>query len=162
MKKNHLLGFLMITLGIAMLEACSSSQFVVDETILLAYCKEPSQANLENLSKNYGTLINKTRKTGLKQPGIYSDYAVSLVKQGRRAEANSWFNREISEFASSRNYVMQLKRILIPEFINDNNIKIDDTEGSDNDALSPTSRAAAEERAASVMDKKEENKKNNK
>lgn len=139
----------------AAVTACSSSQPVVDPPTLLAYCKDPSGANLENLSKNYATMINKTRKTGLKQPGIYSDYAVTLVKQGRRAEANTWFNKEIAVFVSSKGYVMQLKRTLLPEYINDNTIN--DSIALDSDAvLPPEKRAAAEKRAASVMQGDEE------
>ena len=165
MRKRHSFGIATIMVGAALLAACSSSQPVVDETVMLAYCKEPTTANLENLSKNYSSIINKSRKTGMKQPGVYSDYAVTLVKQGRRAEANSWFNREMSEFAASREYVMQLKRLLIPEFQNDNTIKTDsaDTVSVDTEsALSPESRAKAEEKAQSVMDEKEKKSKKNK
>lgn len=163
MNKKTTFGKLLAIAGIALLAACSSSQPTVDKTIMLAYCKEPSQANMENLSKNYSSIINKSRKTGLKQPGIYCDYAITLVKQGRRAEANSWFNREINDFASSRTYVMQLKRMLIPEYINDNSINTETEQTADEQqALSPASRKAAEDRAASVMDEKKTDDKKNK
>ncbi|MBQ6238428.1 MAG: DUF4810 domain-containing protein [Bacteroidales bacterium] len=160
---KHSLGIILAGLGMALLAACSSSQPVVDEATMLAYCKEPSEANLDNLSKNYSTIINKSRKTGVKQPGIYSDYAVALVKQGRRAEANTWFNKEMAEFASSKEYVLQLKRTLIPEYANDNSIKADTTavENASETVLPPEKRAAAEKRAATVMQKNkgEKNKK---
>ena len=152
MKTRHLYGIILTIFGIAVLTSCSSSKPTVDASTLLAYCKEPNTANLENLSKNYGTVINKSRKTGLNTPGIYSDYAVTLVKQGKRAEANSWFNREMSEFPSSRGYVMQLKRTLIPEYINDNSISVKDASTAESDSLPPEKRAAAEKRAASVLE----------
>ena len=152
MKTRHLYGIILTIFGIAVLTSCSSSKPTVDATTLLAYCKEPNTANLENLSKNYGTVINKSRKTGMKTPSVYSDYAVTLVKQGKRAEANSWFNREMSDFPSSKGYVMQLKRTLIPEYINDNSITVKEATTEESDALPPETRAAAEKRAASVLE----------
>ena len=131
---------------------CGSSQPMVSETVLLDYMKDANQANTENLSKNYGTVINKSRKTGVKECGIYSDYAVTLVKQGKRAEANSWFNREMEAFPSSRGYVMQLKRLLIPEYQDNNSTSaatLPDAEESDK--LSPAKRKAAEKRAAEAV-----------
>lgn len=132
------------------LSACKSSKPTLDMAAKLAYQKDPSAANLENLSKAYGSFINKTRKSGISQPGIYSDYAVTLVKLDRRAEANTWFNKEMQDFPSSRLYVMQLKRLLIPEY-QDNNIIVADSAALQQDALSPRSRQAAEERASSVL-----------
>lgn len=132
------------------LSACKSSKPSLDMAAKLAYQKDPSAANLENLSKAYGSFINKTRKSGNSQPGIYSDYAVTLVKLDRRAEANTWFNKEMQDFPSSRLYVMQLKRLLIPEY-QDNNTIVADSAALQQDALSPRSRQAAEERASSVL-----------
>lgn len=132
------------------LSACKSSKPTIDMAAKLAYQKDPSAANLENLSKAYGSFINKTRKSGISQPGIYSDYAVTLVKLDRRAEANTWFNKEMQDFPSSRLYVMQLKRLLIPEY-QDNNTIVADSAALQQDALSPRSRQAAEERASSVL-----------
>lgn len=132
------------------LSACKSSKPTLDMAAKLAYQKDPSAANLENLSKAYGSFINKTRKSGISQPGIYSDYAVTLVKLDRRAEANTWFNKEMQDFPSSRLYVMQLKRLLIPEY-QDNNTIVADSAAVQQDALSPRSRQAAEERASSVL-----------
>lgn len=152
---KHSSRIILALVATALAAACSSTQPVVDQSVMLAYCKEPNSANLDNLSKNYSSLINKTRKTGLKQPGVYSDYAVALVKQGRRAEANSWFNKEIAEFASSKGYVMQLKRTLLPEYVNDNSINENATT-DDESVLTPEKRAAAEKRAATVMDKKKD------
>ena len=136
------------------LSACKSSKPTLDMAAKLAYQKDPSAANLENLSKAYGSFINKTRKSGISQPGIYSDYAVTLVKLDRRAEANTWFNKEMQDFPSSRLYVMQLKRLLIPEYQDNNTIVADsvaDSAALQQDALSPRSRQAAEERASSVL-----------
>ncbi|MBP5547759.1 MAG: DUF4810 domain-containing protein [Bacteroidales bacterium] len=133
--------------------SCSDSRPLVDETVMLAYGKNPSTENLNNLANNYGTVINKCRKTGIKEPGIYSDYAVALVKQGKRAEANNWFNKEMDAFPSSRGYVMQLKRQLIPEYQDDNSIKDNDASvNNEESALSPAKRAAAEKRASTVME----------
>ena len=132
------------------LSACKSSKPTIDMAAKLAYQKDPSAANLENLSKAYGSFINKTRKSGISQPGIYSDYAVTLVKLDRRAEANTWFNKEMQDFPSSRLYVMQLKRLLIPEY-QDNNTIVADSAALQQDALSPRSRQAAEERASSAL-----------
>ena len=144
---------ILAVVAIGFTTSCNSTEMLVDKMALLEYGKEASDQNLENLAKSYGTVINKTRKTGLKEPGVYSDYAVALVKQGKRAEANSWFNKEMEAFPSSRGYVMQLKRDLIPEYQNDNTIKtteasVDDSEET---SLPPAKRKAAEERAKGVV-----------
>ena len=131
---------------------CGSKKTFTDPTLLLAYNKEPNEQTLDNLAKNYATVINKNRKTGVKQGGLYSDYAVALAKQGKRAEANNWFNKEMAEFPSSRQYVIRLKQELIPEYVNDNTIRNDEAPGEEESSLSPATRAAAEERAASVME----------
>ena len=141
-----------LILGVmAVATSCGGSQPLVDPTVELAYSKEPTAANLENLAKAYGSTINKNRKTGEKQPGLYSDYAVALVKQGRRAEANSWFNKEMAEYPVSRAYVMQLKRQLIPEYQDNNAINMNEA-NEEATSLPPATRAAAEERASEVRE----------
>lgn len=81
---------------------------------------EPSNANLENLSKAYSSAINRNRKENIKQPGLCSDYAVCLALLGQEAEANKWFNKEVSDFPTSRPYVLKMKKQLIPQYANDN------------------------------------------
>lgn len=152
MKKRKIVRLIMAVGVVSLMASCGSSATLVDQMALLAYSKEPSQANLETLSKSYGTVINRNRKTGIKQPGVYSDYAVSLVAQGKRAEANNWFNKEMEAFPSSRAYVMQLKRQLIPEYQNDNSVRDMDASVESENSLSPAKRAAAEERAGEVME----------
>ncbi len=140
--------------SIALMVGCGGTRYTVDEKVLLEYGKEPNEINTENLSKSYATVINKSRKTGLKEAGVYCDYAVTLVKQGKRAEANNWFNKEMEAFPSSKSYVMQLKRLLIPEYQNDNTVRdISASEGEDAEetTLSPKQRSEAEEKAAKVM-----------
>ena len=135
-----------------MAAACSSSEPMIDPMTMLAYGKEPTDANLENVAKNYGSVINKNRKNGVKQPGIYSDYAVALARQGKNAEANTWFNMEMSAFPSSRMYVMELKKVLIPEYQDDNTINSSDTTATTaEEGLSAKKRAEAEKKASGVM-----------
>lgn len=144
---------IIVTLASAvLLAACSGSEALVDPTVMLAYGMDPSAQNSENLMKSYGSAINKNRKSGKKTPGVYSDYAVTLVKAGRRAEANNWFNKEMDAFPSSRGYVLRLKRELIPEYANDNTISSEEASEEVESSLPPATRAAAEERAATVMD----------
>ena len=133
--------------------SCGGSKEVVDPKALLAYGKEPNEQNLEVLSKSYSAVIGKNRKSGVKTPGLYSDYAVTLVKQGKRAEANGWFNKEMEAFPSSRDYVMQLKRRLIPEYQDNNSTSAADADTVQTlpDSLTPAKRKAAEKRAASVL-----------
>lgn len=133
--------------------SCGGNKAVIDPDIMLAYGKQPNEQNLEALSKNYSTVIGKNRKIKDKDPGIYSDYAVMLVKQGKRAEANGYFNKEMEAFPSSRGYVMQLKRRLIPEYQDDNSTTAADTDTvmAEPDALTPAQRKRAEERAAAVL-----------
>ena len=126
MKIKHTLETIVIIGGLTILAACKSSAPTVDPSVMLNYCKESTNATLESLSKSYGSVINKSRKTGLKQSSIYSDYAVTLVKLGKREEANSWFNKEMEAFPASKHYVMQLKKELIPEYVNDNSIKVNE------------------------------------
>jgi hypothetical protein len=133
--------------------SCGGSKEVIDPKAMLAYGKEPNEQNLDVLSKSYGAVINKNRKSGIKTPGVYSDYAVMMVKQGKRAEANGWFNKEMEAFPSSRGYVMQLKRRLIPEYQDDNSTTAAaaDTVMAEPDAMTPAQRKRAEERAAAVL-----------
>lgn len=132
--------------------SCGGSKEVIDPKAMLAYGKEPNEQNLDVLSKSYGAVINKNRKSGIKTPGVYSDYAVMMVKQGKRAEANGWFNKEMEAFPSSRDYVMQLKRKLIPEYQDNNSTSAADADTTQvQEGLSPAKRKAAEKRAATVM-----------
>ncbi len=133
--------------------SCGGNKEIIDPKALLTYGKEPSEQNMEVLSKSYSAVIGKNRKSGVKTPGIYSDYAVMLAKQGRRAEANGWFNKEMEAFPSSRSYVLQLKRRLIPEYQDDNSTTITDSDSTiaEPDALTPAQRKRAEKKAAAVM-----------
>ena len=91
---------------VLLVAACSSKKAVVtvDETVKLAYLKEPDAQHTEAFSKNLGATLNKNRKRSEQEPGMMSDYAVTLVKLDRRAEANSWFNKEMEAFPASRPY----------------------------------------------------------
>ena len=132
--------------------ACGGSKPVIDPLARLAYEQNASQENLVNLTKAYASYINKCRKTGDSEPGVYSEYAVLLLKSGgSRAEANSWFNKEMERYPSSRGYVMELKRKLIPEYQNNNSITTENASADENEGLSEQSRMAAEERASEVM-----------
>ncbi len=132
--------------------ACGGSKPVIDPLARLAYEQNASQENLVNLTKAYASYINKCRKTGDSEPGVYSEYAVLLLKSGgSRAEANSWFNKEMERYPSSRGYVMELKRKLIPEYQNNNSITTENASADENEGLSEQSRKAAEERASEVM-----------
>ena len=159
MRIKHTLKTLVIISGLTLLAACKASAPTVDPAVMLNYCKETNDVTTENLSKSYGSMINKSRKTGLKESGIYSDYAVTLVKMGKRAEANSWFNKEMEAFPESKGYVLKLKKELIPEYINNNSISVNEAsvDGEEEQALSPATRAAAEERAAEVMQESDSN-----
>lgn len=141
--------------GLIMLTAmsCGGNKNLIDPKAMLSYGKEPNEQTMEVLSKNYSGVISKNRKSGITTPGIYSDYAVMLVKQGKRAEANGWFNKEMEAFPSSRGYVMQLKRRLIPEYQDNNSTSAadSDTTATEPDALTPAQRKRAEKRAAAVL-----------
>ncbi|MCR4815864.1 MAG: DUF4810 domain-containing protein [Bacteroidales bacterium] len=159
MNKKRIIKSLMTTAVAALLSSCGSSLAVVDPVTMLTYGKDPTEENLENLAKNYSSVINKNRKSGEKQPGVFSDYAVALARQGKHAEANTWFNMEMSTFPSSRSYVLKLKQTMIPEYINDNSINIKAADGAtenETKGLSPKKRAAAEKRAKGVMDNENE------
>lgn len=141
--------------------ACGSSKEVVDPKVMLAYGKEPNEQNMEALSKSYGNVISKSRKSGMKEPGVYSDYAVMLVKQGKRAEANGWFNKEMEAFPSSRGYVMQLKRRLIPEYQDNNSTNMANTDPAEAEAkpAATDKTAKGKEPASSAKGKKKSSKK---
>lgn len=154
MTKIRIIKSILIAVIAGMLSACGASTTMVDSNVRLAYEKEQNSTNTENLAKQYGSAINKNRKSGVKEPGLYCDYAVALVAQGKRAEANSWFNREMSEFPASRQLVLQLKKELIPEYQNNNTIGNGEASVSE-EGLSEEARAAAEERASGVMEETE-------
>ena len=153
MRIKNIMKLALITVVASTMLACKGNKAVIDPTVRLAYEKDPTPENLENLSKAYGSYINKCRKTGMKQPGIYSDYAVTLVQQGKRAEANNFFNKEMEAFPSSRPYVMQLKRKLIPEYQNNNSITSESASMDNSEGMSEASKKAAEERASTVLEK---------
>lgn len=138
---------------LATIISCGGNKSFIDPKAMLAYGKEPNEQNMEVLSKSYSGVISKNRKSGETSPGVYSDYAVMMVKQGKRAEANGWFNKEMEAYPSSRPYVMQLKRKLIPEYQDNNSTSAADADtlAAEPDALSPTQRKAAEKRAAAVL-----------
>lgn len=149
---------LLLSIGLtALMAACDSGQPMVrDPKVMLAYEMDPSTDNMVNLSKAYSTTINKIRKTGERYPGLYSDYAVTLALQGKASEANVWFNNEMEAFPSSKKYVMQLKKQMIPQFLNDTTHFLDmdieeDTTPTESDEFGDTRRAAAVDRAATVM-----------
>lgn len=149
---------LLIIAACTLLSACKQQQVVtVDPLVLLSYGKQPDAQNLENLAKNYSSVINKNRKSNVKQPGLFADYAVAMAILGRRSEANSWFNREMADFPSSRTYILRLKQQLIPEYINDNTISVSDTASGGAEALSPAARRTAEQKASEVMSQSEDN-----
>lgn len=154
--KNTLGAFLLIGI-LCLMAACKSSAPTVDPAAMLNYCKEQNDATTESLSKAYGSVINKSRKTGLKQPGIYSDYAVTLVKQGKRAEANSWFNKEIEAFPASRAYVTNLKRMLIPEYINNNSVNVNEASVED-DSEEPENNKSTDDKGKGKTNTKKNSK----
>ena len=62
---KHTLKTILIICGLSIVAACKSSAPTLDPIVMLNYCKEPTTATLENLSKNYGSFINKSRKKGV-------------------------------------------------------------------------------------------------
>lgn len=142
------------TLGL-LLAGCGSTEYLVkDPLVMLEYGKNPSEENLDNLLKAYNAAINKNRKAHVEVQGLYSDYACALALSGRATEANVWFNKEMETFPTSKAYVMQLKKQLIPQFLNSSDTSLEGLfDQSDLDAKAAARHAAAEERAASVMDK---------
>lgn len=103
-----------------LLGGCSSKQYLVnDPKVLLAYRMDPNEGNLESLSKAYASAINQNRREGVKQPGLFADYAVTLALLDKREEANKWFNNEVAAFPTSGKYVNQLKLKLVPEYAED-------------------------------------------
>lgn len=126
---NRPLTFLAIlSLGaLCLFSSCRGPQpMVQDNSLQLAYLKDPSRENLEALSKAYATTINRTRKSKTHYPGLYADYAVTLVMLGDINEANKWFNNEVAAFPNSSTYVNELKRQLIPTMAADNTVSADD------------------------------------
>ena len=96
------------------LVGCQSSQSLVSSPVtLLAYQNEPSEKTLDELSKSYYNTITNNRKEGRNQPGLYSEYAATLVLLGRTKEAEEWFNKEIATYPNAAGYVMQLRKDLL-------------------------------------------------
>lgn len=155
MQRKNAIKSLLVATGLALLTACSSSEYMVkDPLVMLEYGKSPDEVNLENLSKAYSSTINKNRKANVTVPGLFADYACTLALLGRAQEANVYFNKEMEAYPSTRNYVLQLKKKLIPQFLNNDELNEDGLfDQKDQDTKAAARHAAAEERAASVMDK---------
>ncbi len=152
---NHIVGLFFLTGFMALLASCGSGEYLVkDPNVMLSYLKEPSDANLDNLVKSYSSTINKNRRSKATQPGLFADYGVAMAHQGKDAEANVWLNKEMDAYPATRPYVMQLKRQLVPQFLNDttSTFASDTVSVLQANELSPQRRAAAEERAATVLD----------
>ena len=111
---------LLALLGCALLAGCANQHYLNNSSqILLEYQQHPTNHNLIELSKSYAAAINNNRAMGVVEPGLFADYAVTLVKLGHRAEANKMFNNEVKTYPSSEKYVRQLKLHLLPEFVTD-------------------------------------------
>lgn len=107
-------------LGCALLAGCANQHYLNNSSqILLEYQQRPTNHNLIELSKAYAAAINNNKAMGVVEPGLFADYAVTLVKLGHRAEANKMFNNEVKTYPSSAKYVRQLKLHLLPEFVTD-------------------------------------------
>lgn len=99
---------------------CSTQHYMNNSAnLLLEYQLHPNNANLIELSKAYASNLNINKNLGVVQPGVFTEYAITLVMLGHRAEANKMFNNEVSAYPSSAQYVRQLKLDLIPEFVTD-------------------------------------------
>lgn len=162
MNRRYLLVAIAGILAISTIVGCRNSQTLVnDPTVPLAYLKDSSPDNINNLSKAYGTAINKNRKQKIKQSGLFSDYAVTLALLGNREEANKWFNNEMATFPNSRAYVNQLKKALIPEYLNDTTrttepIQESDSTTANNKMLNKAVKTVIDEAAGTVTDTVEE------
>ncbi|MDY5968438.1 MAG: DUF4810 domain-containing protein, partial [Bacteroidales bacterium] len=97
--------------------SCQGPQYITsDPTILLNYQKDPSHETLDALNKSYLNTINQNRKTGRIEPGLYSDYAVTLYLLGKPEAATSWFNKEVATFPYTAEYIRQLREDLEVRF----------------------------------------------
>jgi len=155
MKISKSMGLVVLAGFAALLSSCGSGEYLVkDPNVMLSYMKEPTTESLDNLAKAYSSTINKNRRSNTSLPGLFADYGVALAQQGRAAEANVWFNKEMDMYPASRPYVMQLKRQLVPQFLNDTSSTFmsDTLNIYQADELNPQRRAAAEERAATVLE----------
>ncbi len=125
---RHLTFIAILSLGaLCLLSACSGPKpMVQDNSLQLAYLKDPSTENLEALSKAYATTINRSRKSKTQYPGLYADYAVTLVLLGNINEANKWFNNEVAAFPNSSSYINEIKRQIIPSLATDNTVSSED------------------------------------
>lgn len=109
-----------VIVAVCSLYGCGNYNYLVeDEALLLAYQTDTTPVGLINLSKAYGEAVKNNDKDGIKQPGLYSDYATSLAMLGMREESNKWFNREMITYPSSARYINCIKLQLIPEFAMD-------------------------------------------
>ena len=148
-------GMVFLAGFVVLMASCGGADYLVkDPNVMLTYLKESTPESMDNLAKAYSSTINKNRRSNKTYPGLFSDYAVVLAQQGKAAEANVWFNKEMDAFPVTRTYVMQLKRQLVPQFLNDTSSTFmsDTLNIYQADELTPQRRAAAEERAATVLE----------
>lgn len=110
-----LIGTALLFTGCASLKGTGNSN-----ALLVKYLNDDSQANLVNLSKNYGSRLSRVVREGVPEPGECADYAVTLALLNHAAEANTWFNLEVNYHPSAAQYVEQLKLDLIPQYASDN------------------------------------------
>lgn len=130
----------------SLLTGCNNTRLLVDDpTISLNYLKSPTEDNLTALSKAYAQALNQCRRDGVKRAGLAADYAVTLALLGNQEEANRWFNKEVADFPSSRDYVVQLKQVYCPAYASDLSVGTAPAVATSAPAAAPSGEDAAVE-----------------
>lgn len=90
--------------------SCSHQKSLIqDPRMLLDYNLMPNDSTLAHLSDDYRATIDKVKKRDSVKAGVYADYAVTLALAMRFDEADTFFDKEMTSYPESKQYVMFLK-----------------------------------------------------
>ena len=82
--------------------------------LFLLYDMYPAKESMAPIEKGFRTMVKKNAKEIVYEQGFCAEYAVALAVMEKYADAFEWFNKEVSDYPLSENYIVSLKKEMIP------------------------------------------------
>ena len=82
--------------------------------LFLLYDMYPAKESMAPIEKGFRTMVKKNAKETVYEQGFCAEYAVALAVMEKYADAFEWFNKEVSDYPLSENYIVSLKKEMIP------------------------------------------------
>ncbi len=95
---------------------CSSQRTILESPdLVLHYAMYPSKETLLPIEKGYRTYVKNAEKDIIFDQGFCAEYATSLALLKKYKDAFIWFEKEAQDYPLSKEYIIVLKKQLIPE-----------------------------------------------